>query len=94
MDAWGGNKNIVQDARAIGIKAMILPERSTSELQPLFVGFMRQYKLFASRLTYQAHFDDLLSDLTRRESIINMHSLIWNQLSSPIYRDMFRWCWL
>lgn len=54
---------------------------------------MRQYKQFVNRLTHQAHYDDILDKLTTREGVLNMHSLVWNQLSSPAYTDMLRWCW-
>lgn len=93
VDAWAGNKAIHPDARMLGIKVVTLPEGSTADLQPLDVGFMRQYKLFVSRITNQAHYDELLSDVTSREGILNLQSLVWNQLSSPAYEQMLRWIW-
>lgn len=92
-DHYSNNKPIGQWARAYNIKPMIIPERTTSDLQPLDVIFNRQYKIFVNRITEQAHYDDMIGDVTSREGIMNMHSLIWNQLSSPIYRDMIRWAW-
>lgn len=93
VDGWTGNKAITIDVRLAGLKQMNLPDRSTSELQPLDVGFMRQYKLFIGRLTSQAHYDNLLPNITTREGIINMQSLIWNQFNAPAYYDMIKWCW-
>lgn len=93
VDAWAGNRAFARQARLMGIKMMTLPERSTSEAQPLDVGFMRQYKIFVNRITYQALHDGLVPNVTSREGILNMQSLIWNQFGAQSYRSMIRWCW-
>lgn len=93
IDSWSGNKPISTIGRPYGVKSMTVPERTTSEVQPLDVGFMRQYKIFVNRIVSQARFDGLIKDLTSRDGIINMHSLIWDQFASPAYREMLTWCW-
>lgn len=92
-DSWGGNKAIIPETRTLGIKITVLPEKGTSILQPLDVGFMRQYEQFVNRLTDQSHFDGILEEMTSREDIINIQSLVWNQFSWPAYTDMLIWCW-
>lgn len=72
---------------------MIILERTTSEVQPLDVGFNRQYKIFVTRIVNQAHLDNMIKDVTSRDGIINMHSIIWNQFSASGYREMLAWCW-
>ena len=93
IDAWAGNKPITSIGRGYSIKTLTIPERTTSEVQPLDVGFMRQYKIFVNRIVNQAHFDGLIRDVTSREGIIEIHSLIWDQFASPVYREMIAWCW-
>lgn len=93
FDSWAGNKNITRIGRPNRIKSLLIPERTTGELQPLDVGFMRQYKIFVNRVAHQALFDNMIKDISTREGIVNMHSLIWNQFNSPAYDAMHRWCW-
>lgn len=31
--------------------------------------------------------------MTTRETVINLHSLIYNQFQAPVYRDMIRYAW-
>lgn len=93
MDSWAGNRPITRLGRMRSIKTLTVPERTTGQLQPLDVGFMRQYKIFVNRITNQAHYHDLIKDVTSREGILNMHSLIWNQFSAPAYTSMIRNCW-
>lgn len=92
-DSWAGNNAIAPIARPKGIKVLTVPERCTGTLQPLDVGFMRQYKLFINRITDRALQEGLLDQITTREGILNMHSLVWNQFNSPHYEDMLRHTW-
>lgn len=38
-------------------------------------------------------YENRTSDVTSRDGIINMHSLIWNQFSAPAYQHMHRYAW-
>lgn len=94
-DSWGGNKNIQfqRRLREIATKFILIPKLTTAHLQPLDVGFNRQYKIFVTRLMNAAYHERKVAEITSREGHINVHSLIWNQFGSPAYRDMIRRAW-
>lgn len=92
-DSWAGNKQIVRIGRPYGITSIQIRPRLTSELQPLDVGFNRQYKHLVNRIVHQSKHELLLQRTTSREGIMNVHSLVWNQFSSPKYKEMIIWCW-
>lgn len=75
------------------IKLLQIPKRTTAELQPLDVDFNRQYKKFVKRVTEKAIQESRVDDITNREGLMNLHSLIWNQFSSSEYEDMIRHAW-
>lgn len=62
-------------------------------LQPLDVGFFRQLKIFIRRITEEAIVQHRIEELTSREAIINLMSMIYNQLQAPAYRDLWRYAW-
>ena len=79
--------------RVNGIKSLIIPPKTTDYLQPLDISFFRQWIAFVKRLTRQARLDDLVNNILSREGIINMQSLVFNQLSAPLYQDLGRYGW-
>lgn len=79
--------------RELGVKSMIIPPKTTDYLQPLDISLFRQWKAFVKRLTRQARLDGLLEQITSREGIINMQSLVFNQLQAPMYQDLARYGW-
>lgn len=93
LDSWSGNKPIARVSRAFHIKPMTIPERTTMELQPLDVIFNRQYKIAVNRIIEQAHYDEIIKEVTSREGIMNFQSLLWNQFASPNFREMILWSW-
>lgn len=94
-DSWGGQTgdNFNRDMRSMGVKYLQIPKLTTSRLQPLDVGFNRQYKIFSNRLHQEAFYQNLIGELTTRAGILNLQSLMWNQFGSPAYRDMIRYAW-
>lgn len=92
-DSWSGNRAIHPIVRNEYVKTIHLPPGCTSEIQPLDVGFNRQYKLFVNRITEQAIYSQAMKRITSREGIMNMQSLVWNQFSSPAYQDLIRHAW-
>lgn len=92
-DSWAGNKQISRAAHAYGVRPFLIPPRLTSDLQPLDAGFNRQYKQFVNRVVHQSRHESSVKQTTTREAIMNIHSLVWNQFASPIYRPMLIWCW-
>lgn len=95
LDAWGGHSSEVMqnNLRQYGIRVLMIPKKTTGELQPLDVTFMRQYKRFVKLVTEEAILNGILSNVTSRDGIINLHSLIWNQFGSEAYTDMLRYAW-
>lgn len=62
-------------------------------LQPLDVVFNLQYKNFAKKIQERANIERRHEELLTRRGILNVQSLLWNQLSSPAYRDMLIYAW-
>lgn len=95
IDSWGGQTNatVIDSLDEINIKPMIIPKLTTKHLQPLDVIFNRQYKKFVKRVLERAQYQNLLHNITSREGIIRLHSMIWDQFTSPVYRDMLRYSW-
>lgn len=57
------------------------------------VNYNRQLKIFYNRIIEEGFYQNKLGQLTTREGIINIHSLIHNQIFSPKYVDMIRYAW-
>ena len=94
-DSWGGHSGarINDEMRIAGMKPLTIPPHTTGELQPLDVGFFLQLKKFIRRITEEALVDDRVGEISSREGILNLMSLIYNQLQSPAYRDLLRYAW-
>ena len=94
-DSWSGQtSDSLRRALQLGrIRSLIIPPHTTAVLQPLDVTFNRQYKKFAKRITEEALYARTVRNITDRDGVINMHSLIWNQFSAPAYQDLLRYAW-
>lgn len=95
FDSWSGQKNhhIINHLSQNKVQVLTIPKHTTSDLQPLDTTFNRQYKKFTKRIMERAAYLDLLRNITSREGIIRMHSFMWDQFSSRVYRDMIRYSW-
>jgi hypothetical protein len=65
----------------------------TSLTQPHDRYFFPQYKNFAQRIQNRVNLDGIGVDLKHRNNIIDLHSLIHNQLSAPIFQTMVKYSW-
>lgn len=94
-DSWGGNTNpgVVQALADNRTQFRQIPPGTTSMLQPQDVDFFRQWKYFVRRLTQQLAHENRTGEITSREGILNMQSLVWNQFSAASYRDLIRFSW-
>lgn len=94
-DSWSGQSSsrMKQVFREWFLKPLTVPPATTGEIQPLDVGFFLQLKRFIRRLTEEALIADRVGEITSREGIINMMSLIYNQLQSSAYYDLWRYAW-
>lgn len=85
------SENQIMRLRGMKAKVLKIPAGTTDEVQPLDVGFFRQLKLFAKRVSAQARYDRI--SVRTREEVINLQSLMYNQLQAAIYRDLLRYSW-
>ncbi|CAL8116561.1 unnamed protein product [Orchesella dallaii] len=104
LDSWNGQTNATDYQNRFGVndspncQLKIIPKRCTSICQPLDTTFHRQLKYFARRL-YEEFFLFYSADihpadeLTTRNNIIIMHSLLHNQFSAPIFKPMLKYSW-
>jgi len=94
-DSWSGHSSPKQQEvlRNLGVNLLKIPPSTTEKLQPLDVNYNRQLKIFYNRVVEEAFYTDILADVTSRDGIINLHSLLHDQFSSEKYRDMILYAW-
>lgn len=94
-DSWSGHSSerVAELVRSVGVKPLTIPPHTTDKVQPLDVGFFRQLKLFIRRITEEAIVCGKIEEITSREGVITLMSIIYNQLQAPAYRDLFRFAW-
>lgn len=95
VDSWGGHssESLAEELYDRGIFVLRIPPRTTARLQPLDVQVFRQYKIFVKRVKEAASYEGMDRELSDRYGIMRMHSVIWNQLQAPVYRDMLLYAW-
>ena len=62
-------------------------------IQPLDVYFNRQYKLITRKMYDYVRLYGIEINLSQRNNIIRMNSLIYNQLSSKLFTRMIQYAW-
>lgn len=94
MDSWTRQTNIlVRDAISRArTEVLLIPPHTTADLQPLDTIF-KKYKKFVKRILEKAAFQNAVQNFTSREGAIIMHSIVWDQFSTPKYQDMLRYAW-
>lgn len=94
-DSWGGHssRNASTKLAERRIQLLQIPKHTTMDLQPLDVNFFRQYKKFVKRISEEALHNNMVREVTSRLGIINMHSIVFNQLGSNRYNEMIRYGW-
>ena len=75
------------------MKVLRIPKHTTGHLQPLDVVWNRQLKIFVKRVAQQACHQNETRVITSRGGILNLYSLIWNQMGSHAYRDTNLYGW-
>jgi hypothetical protein len=75
------------------VTTMIIPKGTTGKLQPLDVFGFRIWKNFAKKFSDTVLLLGYDINLHQRNNIIKLQSLIHNQLSSPRYKNLFKYSW-
>lgn len=70
-----------------------IPAKTTQWIQPLDNYFFRQYKIVRRKICDRVMLEDVKMDLHKRENVLLMHSLIYNQFQSPVFAPMLRYSW-
>lgn len=94
LDSWSGHrkKELYDDCdKTINLK--VIPAGATSLIQPCDLKLFQVWKNFAKRISEHIGQVQLNIDLTKRDKIVTMHSLILNQFQSILYRDMWIYAW-
>ena len=70
-----------------------IPSITTSDLQPLDTFFNRQIKNFIKKVHQRVALDEIDVQISDRNNIIKLVSLVRNQLSAPVFGSMIRYSW-
>lgn len=94
-ESRGGNTNNNLRSRLWvgGIEFIRILPGLTSLIQPLDVEFFRQYELIVKRLTESLAIKGQGGPVAARGGAINMHSVVWNQVSVAAYHDLIVHGW-
>lgn len=94
LDSWTGftDPNIYAEI-PVNCQRIRIPKNTTSLIQPLDVYFFRQYKIFVKQITNRIIVNEMNIQITSRNEIIKLHSLVYNQLQSDAYQPMLKYPW-
>ena len=92
-DYWPGQRNADIYSVVKGCTRLEIPAHTTSRIQLLDVFFNRQWKTIARRIFGHVQLDDIAINLSERNNIIRLNSLIHNQLSSYLFVPMIKYSW-
>lgn len=92
LDSWGGQKDaslFTLEGKDINIKS--IPPGTTSLIQPLDLHCFQMWKNFAKRMTRACGLIGYRID--RRDDVLRLQSLIYNQFQHPDFRAMWLCGW-
>jgi hypothetical protein len=96
-DSWSGQNDdtIYTDLKSSGkaVHRIQIPPKTTSDIQPLDKYFNRQIKVLAKKIYNRVTLDELNVNLHERNNIIKLVSIIHNQLSAPVFKNMILYSW-
>jgi hypothetical protein len=96
LDSWTGHcPETIQSfvPKGVKFKVEVIPQGTTSFIQPLDVYGFRIWKNFVRRFSDILILSDYEESLQNRNNILKLQSLAHNQLSSPRFIDMFKYAW-
>ncbi len=94
-DSWSGQSDskIFREEFGDSVDVLTIPPKVTGKVQPLDVFFFGQWKKFFRKASEYVRLYEITIDITLRENVIKMHSLIHNQISSPVFVPMIKYAW-
>ena len=92
-DYWPGQRDFKIYSAVQRCKRLEITAHTTSRIQPVDVYFNRQWKVLARRIFDHVQIDDIAINLSERNNIIQLNSLIHNQLSSAQFVPMMKYAW-
>ena len=92
-NSWPGQRSSDIYSSVKGCKRLEIPAHTPSRIQPLDVYFKKQWKLIAHRIFDHIQLHGIAINLSERNNIIRLHSLIHNQLASPLFTLMIKYSW-
>ena len=92
-DYWPGQRDLKIYSAVQRCKKLEIPAHTTPHIQPVDVYFNRQWKVLARRIFDHVQLDDIAINLSERNNIIQLNSLIHNQLSSAQFVPMMKYAW-
>ena len=97
LDSWAGqtDPHIYNQIFNGNIKCeqLQIPLKTTADIQPLNRYFFRQWKYIKQKICDRLAIDEIDIDITARNNILKMHSLIHNQLTASIFSSMIKYSW-
>lgn len=94
-DSWTGQTDeTIYTSIGENCTRLQIPAKATSLIQPLDKYIFRQYKIFRRKIFERVVLDNLDVDLHKRQYVIKMHSVIYNQLQCDDFNAMLRYAWM
>lgn len=97
VDSWSSFKDhaTIQSLAPRGKTLLIrnIPPGATSKIQPLDVYFFIVFKGYIKRFTNYVSSNQILLHLSKRDTILKMLSLIYNQFCAPQFRHFLQYSW-
>jgi len=69
---------------------LVFPEGSTGHIQPQDLSLFRPWRYFHKKIEHYVHITRTEMNLNDRQYLINMHSIIHNQLSAPPFKNLIK----
>ncbi|XP_049826933.1 uncharacterized protein LOC126266625 isoform X1 [Schistocerca gregaria] len=100
IDSWGDQTNpglydeIFTDDEGLGTCIVkVVPPKCTPIYHPCDVYFYRQFKHLIKRLHNCSYLIEREREITTHEEAIKIHSILHEQLSAPIFKEMLCYAW-